>query len=330
MNKNAKKILCRIAVFLFPIFFIGIIILLKKLFPIKTSHMFFEDGVIEYLQVIICIIIVFLTIAISVKSYRLKEIQICLTYIILSIMFFVIGMEEISWGQRILNIDKPGFFIQNNPRNELNIHNLSGLFIPFFIAHLFFATWSVFRLFIPEKYKNALTSFSFPSYLLIPYFLPFLIYSAHFFSYTSFYDAQAINTNFFTSPFVFGETLELILYIGFLIFVLHNYRKIILIDKKSESFNNNTILLSYISLNILFIIILFLFSVPQNFEKKLTMFYAKKTLEIGKEEFALKSFRSFIKKSPDSYEANATIGLLMLKHKNLTDALYYSKKAYKT
>lgn len=42
----------------------------------------------------------------------------------LSIMFFIIFGEEISWGQRILNFDPGNFFMSNNMQRETNIHNL--------------------------------------------------------------------------------------------------------------------------------------------------------------------------------------------------------------
>ena len=42
----------------------------------------------------------------------------------LSIMFFIIFGEEISWGQRILNVDPGNFFMSNNMQRETNIHNL--------------------------------------------------------------------------------------------------------------------------------------------------------------------------------------------------------------
>ena len=40
-------------------------------------------------------------------------------------LVFVFGAgEEISWGQRILNIESSEFFVKHNAQREINIHNL--------------------------------------------------------------------------------------------------------------------------------------------------------------------------------------------------------------
>ncbi len=37
---------------------------------------------------------------------------------------FVVAMEEISWGQRILDYRPPVYFLEHNFQQELNVHNL--------------------------------------------------------------------------------------------------------------------------------------------------------------------------------------------------------------
>lgn len=37
---------------------------------------------------------------------------------------FVVGMEEISWGQRVLGFRPPDYFLENNFQQELNVHNV--------------------------------------------------------------------------------------------------------------------------------------------------------------------------------------------------------------
>ena len=56
----------------------------------------------------------------TVKVISSKNIGI----ILFSIIFFFGFGEEISWGQRIFNIETPNFFIENNLQSETNIHNL--------------------------------------------------------------------------------------------------------------------------------------------------------------------------------------------------------------
>jgi hypothetical protein len=45
-------------------------------------------------------------------------------WLFLAFLFFFGAMEEISWGQRIFGIQSPGWFLEHNRQNELNIHNL--------------------------------------------------------------------------------------------------------------------------------------------------------------------------------------------------------------
>ena len=82
-----------------------------------------EDGIIEYLSAIFL-----LSISIFLMK-KLSEMENIISVnnlgiIIFSIIFFFGFGEEISWGQRIFNIESPTFFAQNNLQSETNIHNL--------------------------------------------------------------------------------------------------------------------------------------------------------------------------------------------------------------
>ena len=82
-----------------------------------------EDGIIEYLTAIFLLSI---SIFLIKKLFEMeKKISVNnLGIIIFSIIFFFGFGEEISWGQRIFNIETPHFFIENNLQSETNIHNL--------------------------------------------------------------------------------------------------------------------------------------------------------------------------------------------------------------
>jgi len=41
-----------------------------------------------------------------------------------SLFCFVVGMEEISWGQRVFSYRPPTYFLENNFQQELNVHNV--------------------------------------------------------------------------------------------------------------------------------------------------------------------------------------------------------------
>jgi tetratricopeptide (TPR) repeat protein len=44
-------------------------------------------------------------------------------FVLLGLAAFYTVMEEISWGQRLLQIDSPAFFARNNVQGEINLHN---------------------------------------------------------------------------------------------------------------------------------------------------------------------------------------------------------------
>ena len=82
-----------------------------------------EDGIIEYLTAIFLLSI---SIFLIKKLLEMKDIISVSNFgiIMFSIIFFFGFGEEISWGQRIFNIETPPFFSENNLQSETNIHNL--------------------------------------------------------------------------------------------------------------------------------------------------------------------------------------------------------------
>lgn len=72
-------------------------------------------------------------------------------YLLLALMFFWAGGEEISWGQRIFNLSTPQALSQINDQQEITIHNLkifsdNGLLNA---NHLFTYFWVTFCLIVP-------------------------------------------------------------------------------------------------------------------------------------------------------------------------------------
>lgn len=93
--------------------------------PLQMDIWSYEDGPIENLSsafLLFSSIIWTIYGLLQIKNKRWKIIAVSL---IMSTVFFVIGMEEISWGQRIFSIDSPDYFLENNMQKELNLHNLN-------------------------------------------------------------------------------------------------------------------------------------------------------------------------------------------------------------
>ena len=83
-----------------------------------------EDGLIENISAISLLL---LAIMLLYRIFRRKKskgaIWIIFNIILAIVIFFGFG-EEISWGQRIFDLQPNNFFLENNLQEETNLHNL--------------------------------------------------------------------------------------------------------------------------------------------------------------------------------------------------------------
>jgi hypothetical protein len=103
--------------------------------PTEAIRLTREDALIETIGVIFLLLASVITFYIFLKSkspekpYFLKTKR-NIFYLLLSLFLFVCLCEEISWGQRIFQIDTPEFLMETNKQKELNVHNLE-IFEPY-------------------------------------------------------------------------------------------------------------------------------------------------------------------------------------------------------
>ncbi len=116
-----------------------------------------EDGFIEWLTVIP----LWLSADLSIKRFfrlRKKRNFGFLVILIFTSLIFIFGAgEEISWGQRILNIKSPAFFMQYNRQHETNIHNLliDGVKVNKLVFSLLLGiAIAIYLMIIPLLYQN--------------------------------------------------------------------------------------------------------------------------------------------------------------------------------
>ncbi len=90
-----------------------------------TNYYLKEDGVIEYATVLF-LIGSCLTVFRRWKNYRKQHVVRfgLISWIVILAFFFVAG-EEVSWGQRIFQLETSEYFKENNAQEELNLHNLT-------------------------------------------------------------------------------------------------------------------------------------------------------------------------------------------------------------
>ncbi len=104
-------------------------------------------------------------------------------FLILATSCFYVAMEEISWGQRLFNIETPEFFKEHNQQREMNLHNLltgpnkTGLktFLEYSLSTAFLIYGLIYPLLLNYRFKCALwldrLKIPAPPVFLAPYFL---------------------------------------------------------------------------------------------------------------------------------------------------------------
>ena len=83
-----------------------------------------EDGFIENGSAIFLLGSSLLLLYRFFKLFKHKDLFWKIGILAMAIVFFFGAGEEISWGQRIFNVESSQYFIENNAQGETNLHNL--------------------------------------------------------------------------------------------------------------------------------------------------------------------------------------------------------------
>ena len=83
-----------------------------------------EDGILEWLTVIIILFCAFLCFRSATCLWSIRPKLFILSLITIGLGFIFCAGEELSWGQRIFSIDTPEWLKERNQQNEINVHNL--------------------------------------------------------------------------------------------------------------------------------------------------------------------------------------------------------------
>ncbi|MGW8393303.1 hypothetical protein [Pseudoduganella sp. HUAS MS19] len=92
----------------------------------QLARLLTEDGIVEWMQFLTFAITAGLLVFAGAERWKRSGIDLA-TLGMLGLGFVVAAaaMEEISWFQRILNVQSSEFFMQNNRQGETNLHNLA-------------------------------------------------------------------------------------------------------------------------------------------------------------------------------------------------------------
>lgn len=106
--------------------------------PATADWLAREDFIIENLTAVAAVLAAIVVGVVGVSFFRQKNVVRATFSAIIASAFFVIGMEEISWGQRLFSIESSEFFLENNMQAEINFHNLhTPIFMALFIVAVF-------------------------------------------------------------------------------------------------------------------------------------------------------------------------------------------------
>ncbi|MEL6493988.1 MAG: hypothetical protein AAFQ41_02550 [Cyanobacteria bacterium J06623_7] len=84
-----------------------------------------EGSVSEYGTALAYLLTTVFAYPISRQFGRQQHKFLALAYGFLTVAAFVVGMEEISWGQRLIGFEEPQFWSEHNLQSEFTLHNLS-------------------------------------------------------------------------------------------------------------------------------------------------------------------------------------------------------------
>ncbi|MEH6435502.1 hypothetical protein [Massilia sp. DD77] len=99
--------------------------------PKQLWRLLGEDGIVEWMQFLCFTVIAGLLAFVTIERARQPKgepnrgrLEI-LALAGLSLLVALAAVEEISWFQRVLQVQSPDFFLQNNRQAETNLHNLA-------------------------------------------------------------------------------------------------------------------------------------------------------------------------------------------------------------
>jgi len=239
-----QELLSKKIIFIVPLIAIFGFALIFFIFPygyyLKLTK---EDGVVESGTFIFYFASFIVAFSLANRFFKSKNKSYAILSLILCMGLFYIAMEEISWGQRIFGIKTPDIFMTANYKKEMNTHNVK--WFPLHELYMVVGFYAAFFRFfltkgIKDRYPVIVNLIAPDSYLFFYFFPAFAVYFYYVFIRpfeTSLFGDHFLRARFAHMRDPFQEPAELLLSMGFLLFVLINkYRQ--KTGKMSESSGN--------------------------------------------------------------------------------------------
>lgn len=211
----------RLLAFLFPIALFFIFLCIKLALPDAYKSLINEDGFLEDTQALVYFSSSVIAFIITRIFFSNRMWVLSTLYGILAIGLLFICFEEISWAQRIFDIENSVFFETNNVQKEISIHNLDTVQPLLHDIYMLIGAYGALAwLFKPALQGNAgrIVNFVVPDWFVSPYFFFVgLIYVLF-----EFYPPQPGGFLVWRDQ----EPAELMLSLGFLVFVFSKFVKL--------------------------------------------------------------------------------------------------------
>ncbi len=176
-----------------------------------------EGGLIEYGTSIAYILAFVFSVPVANDILKQERKIWGILYYIFAFGLIFVGLEEISWGQRLLGLESPDFFQIYNSQEEITIHNLEWFRHYLHNVYIIIGLIGSFSWLIVRQNRNKpytrLVKYFIPTWFVSSFFLPPLIIFT-ILEYTN-------GFGFFVSKD--QEGVELILSLGFLFLVVTNF-----------------------------------------------------------------------------------------------------------
>lgn len=172
------------------------------------SFLFREDNYFEYIGFFSFFItsIVFFLAFYRIRKQTSANCILKTAILGLALLFFFGAGEEISWGQRIINIQTPEYLTKVNQQNEINVHNLNfgPLGDPFAISFDLF--WMIYGVIIPFACFNETIRNYLSKYIPISHWSVAILFLLNYFCAKL---AKLLYVNVFTATVVpFGQAVQ--------------------------------------------------------------------------------------------------------------------------
>ena len=192
----------------------------------KDAYKWFtsEDGFAESLQALFYFSALVICLVITRWQWKSGDKTVAVLYAGLCLGLFFLTGEELNWGQRIIGWGTAESFAEINKQGETNLHNIYGVGATFKWIQLLVGAYgtilplAVLRWRVPDRFRD-LVAWVIPPVSLASYFV-FL------FVWRLFRNFMEEPEGFYFVIAEYNEVMELILAMGFLLFMVYQLRQI--------------------------------------------------------------------------------------------------------